>query len=111
LAGLKLLAEHPGYHILLRSRNTARGEATAAKLQAEELSVEAITIDLTSDESISSASKTVEAKFDRLDVLINNAGIAMEGSNRDVMSQTFKTNVFGPIQIFEKFTPLLEKGD
>jgi NAD(P)-dependent dehydrogenase (short-subunit alcohol dehydrogenase family) len=113
----KLAKEQPSYHILMGSRDPKRGEEAAAKLQAENLSVETITIDVTSDESISTAASAVLSKFGRLDVLINNSGIAVEdesqpgnGSLRDRMLECYNVNVFGAMQTFETFTPLLEKS-
>lgn len=64
----------PTHHILLGSRDSEQGAASAAKLQAK--NVQAITIDVTSDASISAAASSVATKFSRLDVLINNARIA-----------------------------------
>ncbi|KAE8444114.1 hypothetical protein EG329_000896 [Mollisiaceae sp. DMI_Dod_QoI] len=115
----KLAKEQPSYHVLLGSRNPKLGEEAAAKLQAENLSVEPITIDVTSDDSITAAASLIEKKFGRLDVLINNAGIAIddkyqpgtEGSSiRSVMQQSYDVNVFGAVQVFETFTPLLSKS-
>ena len=59
----KLARSQPNYHVLLGSRNPERGQQAAAKLQAENLSVEAITIDVCSDSSIAAAAKIVEEKF------------------------------------------------
>jgi NAD(P)-dependent dehydrogenase (short-subunit alcohol dehydrogenase family) len=113
----KLAKEHPGYHVLMGSRNPERGLEAAAKLQAENLSVEAITIDVCSDSSITAAAKLVEEKFGRLDVLINNAGIGIDDQHRsgqkglrDVMLETYNTNVFGAMVTLETFAPLLEKS-
>lgn len=78
--------------------------------------MEPLTIDVASDESINQAFRTVESKFGRLDVLINNAGIAKDfgyiqgGSNRELMAETYNTNVFGAIQTLETFSPLLQKS-
>ncbi|CAL3966144.1 unnamed protein product [Diplocarpon coronariae] len=98
----KLAKENPGYHVLMGSRDAARGTAAAAKLKAEGLDVEAIAIDVGTDESIVTAASEVATKFGRLDVLINNA---------DVMLKGFNTNVFGAMQCFETFKPLLEKSE
>ena len=112
----KLAKEQPGFHILMGSRNTERGQAAAAKLQAENLSVEPITIDISSDESIIAAAKEVEAKFGHLDVLINNAGIAIDdqfqgfAGYRELMQTTYNTNVFGTMVTTEVFITLLEKS-
>jgi len=78
----KLAREHPDYHVLLGSRNPSRGLEAASKLQAENLSVEAITIDVCSDSSIATAAKLVEEKFGKLDVLINNAGIGLDDKHQ-----------------------------
>jgi NAD(P)-dependent dehydrogenase (short-subunit alcohol dehydrogenase family) len=113
----KLAREHPDYHVLLGSRNPERGQQAAAKLQAQNLSVEAITIDVCSDSSIAAAAKLVEEKFGKLDVLINNAGIGLDDKHqsgektlRDTMLETYNTNVFGAMVAFETFAPLLEKS-
>lgn len=76
----KLAKEQPSYHILMGSRDAHRGQVAAAKLQAKNLSVESITIDITSDESIAAAANEVSSKFGRLDVLINNAAIGNDRS-------------------------------
>jgi NAD(P)-dependent dehydrogenase (short-subunit alcohol dehydrogenase family) len=113
----KLAREQPSYHILLGSRDPERGATSAAKLQAENLSIEPITIDVTSDSSIAAAASTVATKFGRLDVLINNAGIANEDKHksgqyslRDTMLECYNVNVFGAMQAFATFEPLLEKS-
>lgn len=112
----ELAKENPGHHILMGSRNAERGQAAAARLQTEHLSVEAITIDIASDESITSAAKQVESQFGRLDVLINNAGIAIDDefkpcdSYRALMYKTYNTNIFGSVLTTESFILLLEKS-
>jgi NAD(P)-dependent dehydrogenase (short-subunit alcohol dehydrogenase family) len=100
------------------SRNAERGQAAADKLLAEGLSVEPITIDVTDDSSITAAAETVKSKYGRLDVLVNNAGIEVEtkypqGSKtiRELLQETYDTNVFGAMQTLETFAPLLEKAE
>ena len=98
------------------SRNPERGQAAAAKLQAEKLSVEPITIDVSTDESITAAGEIVASKFGRLDVLINNDGIGNdkeyvpgENSLRDVMLEAYNTNVFGAFQCLKHSSPCLRR--
>ncbi|KAJ7171642.1 hypothetical protein C8R43DRAFT_1084982 [Mycena crocata] len=108
----QLATERPGYHILIGSRDAERGEKAAAILQEAGLSVEALVIDAANDASIKTAAQTVESKFGRLGVLINNAGILGSGEpgTRALYESTFSVNVFGPVVVTETFIPLLEKS-
>lgn len=69
------------YHILMGSRNLSKAEQAIKTLtddksaNANPSNVEAIQIEMSSDESIHAAAKTVEEKYGRLDILIPNAGI------------------------------------
>ncbi|KAJ7472752.1 hypothetical protein FB451DRAFT_1036182 [Mycena latifolia] len=111
----QLASQYKGYHILMGSRDVERGAKAAEILKKDGLSVEAIAIDVADDASIAAAAKTVESKFGRLDVLINNAGVALdsftgEPSNRAIFEKTFAVNIFGAASTTEAFIPLLEKS-
>ncbi|TVY73596.1 Short-chain dehydrogenase/reductase ATR10 [Lachnellula suecica] len=110
----KSLSSKPGYHVLLGSRNAQRGIDAAKKLQEKGLEVEPIIIDVTSDESLATATKQVTSKFGRLDVLINNAGICLNDEEtfsgpalRAAYHDTFAANTFGAALTTEAFVPLL----
>jgi NAD(P)-dependent dehydrogenase (short-subunit alcohol dehydrogenase family) len=112
------LAKSGGVHVLLAARERTKGVEAALKLQGEGLDVEALTLDVTDADSIASAAKDVAKKFGRLDILINNAGIAADDMSKKVSEQslatwrkTFDTNVFGLIAVTQAFLPLLEKSD
>jgi enoyl-[acyl-carrier-protein] reductase (NADH) len=66
------LAQLPGYHIFLGSRNPQKGIDAVAKIQAEGVKsmIEPLELDVDSDTSIAAAVKIVEAKFGKLDVLV-----------------------------------------
>lgn len=84
----KLAAENENFKIILGSRDLAKGKKAAAEVPklASKTSVDAIQIDVTSDESIEKAVTTVNEKYGRIDVLFNNAGIAhAKGLLRDEM--------------------------
>ncbi|EED16151.1 retinol dehydrogenase, putative [Talaromyces stipitatus ATCC 10500] len=77
--------------------------------------VSSLQLVVTSDESISSAKNTIEDKYGRLDVLVNNAGITLDVKEkgtpiRSLMQRTFEVNVFGAAAVTEAFIPLLEKS-
>jgi NAD(P)-dependent dehydrogenase (short-subunit alcohol dehydrogenase family) len=60
-----------GYRVYLTARSSERGRAAAATAGARFLE-----LDVTSDESVRHAAGCVEQAGGRLDVLVNNAGIA-----------------------------------
>jgi NAD(P)-dependent dehydrogenase (short-subunit alcohol dehydrogenase family) len=111
----KKLASEYGYHILMGCRNEQRGVKAAQELKGLGLSVEPINIDVTDDGSIRAAAELVSTKYQRLDVLINNAGIVAEGRKqgqtlREAYEETFDTNLFGVAMVTEAFIPLLQKA-
>ena len=60
-----------GHRVVIGARDAERGRRAA-----EELGVEWVQLDVTSDESVATAAKEVRERFGGLDVLVNNAGIA-----------------------------------
>lgn len=71
-------SDHP-YHIILGARSPARAQEAVAQLRKElpgsKSSVDALQVDLESDESIDKAVAEVTAKYGRIDALVNNAGL------------------------------------
>lgn len=113
----QILTNHDRYHVIIESQTPHRGEAAALELQQQNLSAEAIIIDVTDDDSIATAVQLISSNYGRLDVLINNAGISNDSqlgkagvSMRSLYIEQFDTNVFGAAQVTETFLPLLEKS-
>lgn len=107
-----------GHTVLLGARDHHKGAAAAAKLAAEGLHVEAITIDVDDAASIARAVAHVSERHGKLDSLINNAGVLLEplgsatlGSSLDVWRKTFETNLFSLIAVTLAFLPLIRKSD
>ena len=104
------------YHVLLGSRSLDKGHEAASAISAlPDLkgSVEAIQLDVTSEESVDKAAEHVASLHERLDVLVNNAGIGETSTSgppykrlRDVLN----TNTIGPVLVTEKFLSLLRKS-
>ncbi|MEA3151317.1 MAG: hypothetical protein QOD56_2256 [Gammaproteobacteria bacterium] len=112
------LAKSGGVHVLLAARDRAKGVEAALKLQGEGLDVEALTLDVTDASGITAAAREIEKKFGRLDILINNAGIAIHDPTKkvseeplDAWRKTFDTNLFALIAVTQAFLPLLKKSD
>lgn len=102
-----------GFKVWLGARNAERGMAAAQELSSEGLDVQWLALDVTQDESVSAAARTVEAESPCLDVLVNNAGVAInyelppsQQHLADVRA-TYDVNVFGPIRVTQAFLPLL----
>ncbi|KAK5123325.1 hypothetical protein LTR85_002756 [Meristemomyces frigidus] len=102
------------HHVFVGSRDLAKGEKAVATLVAEGVdkeSLEAVQLDVTSDESIEAAAKIVLEKYGRLDILANNAGISSApGTKRAELQQIYDTNVFGAVIATDAFLPLLRKS-
>jgi NAD(P)-dependent dehydrogenase (short-subunit alcohol dehydrogenase family) len=104
-----------GILVLIGARNRERGEKAAADLRAQNLPVEFIQIDVTSQPSVDKAAAEVERRYGRLDILVNNAGVALDwvpGSELTVeaLQETFDTNVFGVFRVTKALLPLLRRS-
>ncbi|WP_027056773.1 SDR family oxidoreductase [Mesorhizobium erdmanii] len=112
-----------GFKVWLGARDAGRGEAAAKALRDDGLDVEWLELDVSSDDSVAAAARTLTARVSSLDVLVNNAGIApgyvdalgpngryeRPPSREDVadMKATYDVNVFGPVRVTQAFLPLL----
>ncbi|WP_137145844.1 SDR family NAD(P)-dependent oxidoreductase [Mycolicibacterium sp. CR10] len=83
-----------GAHVVIAVRNIDKGKQAAAQL-AGEVSVQEL--DLTSLDSISAAADALKSRFDRIDLLINNAGVMTtpKGTTADGFELQFGTNHLG----------------
>jgi len=81
---------------------------TRSALEISEERLTPLTLDVTNAVQIQ---QSVD-KIDSLDVLINNAGIAMydDLSNPEVIEQHLKVNLFGPLNVTRAFLPLLKRS-
>lgn len=97
-----------GHTVWVGARNRENAERAAGELGARPL-----LIDVTDDASVQAAAKLVEAESGRVDVLVNNAGIA-DPSGDEVtgpdMAAVLDTNVTGIVRMMHAFVPLLQRG-
>ena len=73
-------------------------------------------LDLNKERSISGLANETALLTDRLDVLINNAGVLVSGERygelgAKTFAETFATNVIGPLLLTQALTPLLAHGE
>jgi NAD(P)-dependent dehydrogenase (short-subunit alcohol dehydrogenase family) len=104
-----------GLRVFLGARNAKAGRAAAEKLGSEG-DVIFLEIDVSDDKSIRAAAEELSRHSDRLDVLINNAGILLDDDKdaltitREIFENTVRTNTLGPWLVAQAFTPLLKKS-
>ena len=116
----KDLAGH-GFTVLVGSRDLGKGEAAARSVGPDAV---ALQLDVTDEASLSAAAARIQSEFGRLDVLVNNAGIAYAGepgtsfdeivragrvdaASREAVRALFETNVFGVVATTQAMLPLL----
>lgn len=102
-----------GYEVIITSRALNNAKQAAEKLQGKVIPIE---LDVTDDYSINQAVETLHQKSDRLDVLINNAGVYPDNGvniltiSRELLDSTMNANTFSTIRMVQAFLPLLEKS-
>ncbi|BBD89037.1 SDR family NAD(P)-dependent oxidoreductase [Staphylococcus caprae] len=99
-----------GYKVYIGSRNEERGQKAS-----NELGVDYVQLDVSDDESVQQAFKTLSEKEGRVDVLINNAGISggfakVADITVEDVEKVYNTNVFGIVRMMNTFIPLLEQS-
>jgi len=103
-----------GATVLVGARDEERGRRAQATLQGEGIDARFVPLDVTDEASVTAAAKWVDAEFGRLDVLVNNAGIAVADggylpsqTTMTALRRTFETNVFGIVAVTNAMLPLL----
>ena len=111
-----------GFHVFLGARNSDAGVAAVQKLNKEGEKedygeVTFLKIDVSKPDSIRRAAEEFSRSTDRLDVLVNNAGILLD-DDKDVLTTTpeifettLRTNTLGALLVSQAFVPFLKKSD
>jgi NAD(P)-dependent dehydrogenase (short-subunit alcohol dehydrogenase family) len=106
-----------GHTVLLGSRDKARGERAVAQLKAEGVDAHLVELDVNDRGSIQRAAASITERFGKLDTLVNNAGVALEGwgmttsaVTEETWRKTFETNFFAVVAVTQAMLPLLRKG-
>ena len=108
---VRQLAER-GLTVVLGSRDGEQGRAAAAGLSG---GVVVRQLDVADPESVDRLSRSVEEKFGRLDVLVNNAGITNDEGQRGVdadlerVREALETNLLGAWRLCEAAIPFMRR--
>ncbi len=98
-----------GFRVLLASRGDG-GRAAAQQLTREGLSVGHEPLDVADAHSIAACAERLRSAGAALDLLVNNAGITLDGFDAEVARRTLQVNFFGALQVTEALLPLLRDG-
>ncbi|MBE7211671.1 MAG: SDR family oxidoreductase [Gluconacetobacter diazotrophicus] len=101
-----------GYRVWLGSRDPERGAAAAAELRRGDIDARPLRLDVADDASVAAAAESLAGETDRLDVLVNNAGISLGWNppSEDTVANVraiYEVNVFGVVRTTLAFLPLL----
>lgn len=91
-----------GYRVVLSARDVGKAREAAAGLGAVPLG-----LDVTDQASIDRAVAEVREQLGRVDTLVNNAGVLIDGFDGRVAKQTIDVNFSGPMRVTDAFLPML----
>lgn len=113
-----------GIKVLIGARSEEKGKQAEAELKAEGFDAEYIKIDVDNEATHDSAAREIEAKYGKLDILINNAGIFLgeefdvngapvpaSRTSQETFRKTFDTNFFNTVSVTQALLPLVKKSD
>lgn len=103
-----------GAHVILSGRDATKLSAAADEIAtATGARVDTLVADLGSLKSIRAAGKEARDRFDKIDILINNAGVMASpmGHTADGFETQFGTNHLGHFQLTKELMPLIGKGE
>ncbi|MFC8394559.1 MULTISPECIES: SDR family NAD(P)-dependent oxidoreductase [unclassified Streptomyces] len=111
-AGLSAL----GWSVGVGARDEQRRADAVAKLRAAGADAFGVPLDVTDDESVTAAARLIVERAGRLDVLVNNAGVAggwpeePSAIDLETVRRLVETNVMGVIRVTNAMLPLLRRS-
>lgn len=100
-----------GDRVYATMRRAERGRQLVDLAADEGLDVHVLELDVTDDLSVQQAVQEVLGAEGKIDVVVNNAGLAHVGSvellSDEAMRETFETNVFGPVRVIKAALPAM----
>ena len=105
-----------GFHVFIAARNPGAGRKAADEIGKQSGKTTFIEVDVTDNASVRAAAREFSKIADHLDVLVNNAGIMMDGDDAilevsdNIFRRTIETNVLGALRVTRAFAPLLVKS-
>ncbi len=116
-----------GFHVFVGARNAKAGRKAVEEIAKKPHARSAtalqaggkatfLEIDVADKDSVKTAAREFSNVADHLDVLVNNAGVIVDGDEAileisdDLFRKTLETNTLGPLRVTRAFAPLLRKS-
>ena len=110
-----------GYRVVVTSRDHDKGAAAVEGLRSEGLDARYHPLDVTLQGSVDKLAGYIKSNYEKLDVLVNNAGIGLDWYDGNDPSddsvfrtristvvKTLETNTFGPLMVSQALVPLMK---
>jgi NAD(P)-dependent dehydrogenase (short-subunit alcohol dehydrogenase family) len=99
------------WRVILTARNEEKGKAAAQSLSdGTGQGLEFRQLDVEDPSSISALAGTLREQGVMIDLLVNNAGITMDGFDEQVARRTIDTNFYGPLRLTEALLGVIPDG-
>lgn len=105
-----------GFHVFVGARNAKAGSKATEEIAKKCGKATFLEIDVADSDSVATAAREFSKIEDHLDVLVNNAGIIVDGDDAilkisdDLFRKTIETNTLGALRVTRAFAPLLRKS-
>jgi NAD(P)-dependent dehydrogenase (short-subunit alcohol dehydrogenase family) len=105
-----------GFHVFVAARNAKAGRKAEEEIANKGGTATFLEIDVADNDSVTSAAREFSNVEDHLDVLVNNAGIIVDGDDAileisdELFRNTLETNTLGPLRVTRAFAALLRKS-
>src|SRR6266852_1504885 len=110
---ISLMLARNGFLTYATMRNLNKSENIKSVATKENLPIHINQLDVTDDISIKNAVQAILSEVGRIDVLVNNAGYALNGAFEDLtmdeIKAQFETNLFGVIRTTQAILPIMRK--
>ena len=105
-----------GFQVFIGARNQDAGRKAAGEIAKKGGKATFLEIDVADNASVSGAAREFAKVADQLDVLVNNAGIIVDGDDGileisdELLRKTLETNTLGLLRVTRALVPLLRKS-
>jgi len=105
-----------GFHVFVGARNAKAGRKAVDEIVKDGGNAGFLEIDVSDQDSVIAAEREFSKMADHLDVLVNNAGIVVDGDeailevSEDLLRKTLETNTLGALRVTRAFVPFLRKS-